>query len=113
MAELVHRYWILGIECTLLEIQKLAYSLEGSIATTNLDNPLDLRFEANKFGPYAPRLTHLLNALDGSYLHCEKRLADAGPLGVILLEDSKKEKVFGISHFPRGERLSAGFGSNN
>jgi len=93
VAELVRRYWILGIECTLLEIQKLAYFLERSIEATNLDNPLDLRFEANKFGPYAPRLTHLLNALDGSYLHCEKRLADAGPLDVIWFEDSKKDKI--------------------
>ncbi len=31
VAELVRRYWILGIECSLLEIQKLAYFLERSI----------------------------------------------------------------------------------
>jgi O-acetyl-ADP-ribose deacetylase (regulator of RNase III) len=93
IAELVRRYWILGIECTVLEVQKLAYLLERSIETLKLDNPLDLRFEANKFGPYAPRLTHLLNALDGSYLHCAKRLADAGPLDVIWFEDAKADKV--------------------
>jgi O-acetyl-ADP-ribose deacetylase (regulator of RNase III) len=93
VAGLVRRYWILGIECSLLEIQKLAYFLERSTNAANLDNPLDLRFEANKFGPYASRLTHLLNALDGSYLHCEKRLADAGPLDVIWFEDAKKDKV--------------------
>jgi O-acetyl-ADP-ribose deacetylase (regulator of RNase III) len=93
IAELVRRYWILGIECTLLEIQKLAYFLERSIEARKLDNPLDLRFEANKFGPYAPRLMHLLNALDGSYLHCSKRLADAGPLDVIWFDDEKKDKV--------------------
>jgi hypothetical protein len=45
------------------------------------------------YGPYALRLTHLLNALDGSYLHCDKRLADAGPLDLIWFEDSKKEYV--------------------
>ncbi|KAB0268473.1 macro domain-containing protein [Microvirga brassicacearum] len=93
VAELVRRYWILGIECTLLEVQKLAYFLERSIEASELVNPLDLRFEANRFGPFAPRLTHLLNALDGSYLHSEKRLADAGPLDVIHFEDSKKDKV--------------------
>ncbi len=93
VAELIRRYWILGIECTLLEVQKLAYFLERSIITQNLNNTLDLQFAANKFGPYATKLTHLLDNLDGSYLHCEKRLADAGPLDVIWFDDSKKEKL--------------------
>lgn len=93
IAELVRRYWILGIECTLLEVQKLAYFLERYVEALKLPNSLDLRFEANKFGPFAPRLTHLLDRLDGSYLHCEKRLADAGPLDAIWFEDSKRETV--------------------
>jgi hypothetical protein len=93
VAELVRRYWIMGIECSLLEVQKLAYFLERNIQRLQLENPLDLRFEANRYGPYAPRLTHLLNALDGSYLHCEKRLSDAGPFDVIWFEDAKKDKV--------------------
>ncbi len=93
VAELVRRYWILGIECTLLEIQKLAYLLERQITERDLGNPLDLQFSANRYGPYADRLTHLLNALDGSYLHCEKRLADAGPLEVIWFDDAKKDKI--------------------
>jgi O-acetyl-ADP-ribose deacetylase (regulator of RNase III) len=93
IAELVRRYWILGIECSLLEIQKLAYFLERGIDRFGFDNQLDLRFEANKFGPYSSRLTHLLNALDGSYLHCHKRLADAGPMDVIWFEDSKSDRV--------------------
>ncbi len=93
VAELVRRYWILGIECSLLEIQKLAYFLERNIEKLELANPLDLEFSADKFGPYAPRLTHLLNRLDGSYLHCDKRLPDAGPLDVIWFEDAKKDKV--------------------
>jgi len=93
VAELVRRYWVLGIECTLLEVQKLAYLLERNIVKLGIHNPLDLRFEANKFGPYASRLTHLLDALDGSYLHCEKRLGDAGPLDVVWFEDSKRDRV--------------------
>jgi hypothetical protein len=67
VAEPVRRYWILGIECSLLEIQKLAYLLERSVEKLGLNNPLDLRFQADKYGPYAPRLTHLLDGLDGSY----------------------------------------------
>lgn len=93
VAELVRRYWVLGIECTLLEIQKLAWFLERSIKRSGLNDPLELQFDANKFGPYAHRLTHLLNALDGSYLHCDKRIADAGPLDVIWFDDSRKDRV--------------------
>jgi O-acetyl-ADP-ribose deacetylase (regulator of RNase III) len=93
VAELVRRYWIVGIECSLLEIQKLAYFLERSIEILKIKNPLDLRFQADKYGPYAPRLTHLLDGLDGSYLHCGKRIGDASPLDVIWFEDSKRDKV--------------------
>lgn len=91
--ELVRRYWILGIECTLLEIQKLAYLLERNILEEGLQNPLNLQFSANRYGPYADRLKHLLNALDGSYLHCDKRLADASPLDVIRFDDAKRDQV--------------------
>jgi hypothetical protein len=90
IVELVRRYWILGIECSLLEIQKLAWFLERTIESSGALNTLDLRFEAAKYGPFARRLDHLLNALDGSYLHCEKRLADAGPSDVIWFDDSKR-----------------------
>lgn len=93
IAELVRQYWVLGIECTLLEIQKLAWFLERNIEQFASDNPLNLQFEANKFGPYANRLDHLLDALDGSYLHCDKRIADAGPTDIIRFEDSKKDHV--------------------
>lgn len=91
VAEIIRQYWILGIECTMLEIQKLAWFLERNIEKCAPDNPLDLRFEANKFGPFATRLNHLLNALDGSYLHCNKRIADAGPMDIIWFDDNKKD----------------------
>ncbi len=93
VVELVRRYWILGIECTLLEIQKLAYMLERAILRKGLANPLNLQFSANRYGPYADRLMHLLDLLDGSYLHCDKRLADADPFDLIWFDDAKKEKV--------------------
>jgi len=93
IAELVRRYWVLGMECSLLEIQKLAWFLERVIEQTESDNPLKLAFKANQFGPYADRLRHLLDALDGSYLRCEKRIADASPMDVIWFDDSKKEKL--------------------
>lgn len=92
IAELVRRYWVLGMECSLLEIQKLAWFLECSIERVGL-TPLDLRFAPNKYGPYADRLRHLLEGLDGSYLHCDKRIGDADPLDVIWFDDGRKTFV--------------------
>ncbi len=93
IAELVRRYSVLGLECTNLEVQKLAWFLHRGIAQLSLADPLDLRFTANKYGPYADRLRHLLDGLDGSYLHCEKRLSDAGPFDLIWFEDAKRKAV--------------------
>lgn len=93
IAELVRRYWVLGMECSLLEIQKLAWFLERAIEAEGIDNPLDLRFKANSYGPYADRLRHLLNGLDGSYLKSEKRINDCDPLDTIWFNDAKREKV--------------------
>ncbi|AKO03551.1 type II toxin-antitoxin system antitoxin DNA ADP-ribosyl glycohydrolase DarG [Xanthomonas oryzae pv. oryzicola] len=92
IAELVRRYWVLGMECGLLEIQKLAWFLERNIERAGLPE-LDLRFSAHKYGPYADRLRHLLNGLDGSYLHCDKRISDADPLDVIWFDDNRKSFV--------------------
>lgn len=93
VAELVRRYWILGIECSLLEIHKLAWFLERNIKHLSPDNPLKLRFQANRYGPYSQPLQHLLNALDGSYLHCDKRLSDADATDVIWFDDSLRDRV--------------------
>lgn len=98
IAELVRRYWILGMECTNLEVQKLAWFLQRAIVAMHLPDPLDLRFEPNKYGPYADRLRHLLNGLDGSFLHCRRRLADAGPMEPIWFEESRKEQVLSYLH---------------
>lgn len=94
IAELVRRYWVLGMECSLLEIQKLVWFLERAIERYNPDdNPLNLQFAPHKYGPYANRLDHLLNNLDGSYLHSEKRISDADPLDVIWFDDERKAVV--------------------
>lgn len=91
IAEAVRRYSVLGIECTFLEVHKLAYLLQESLRSLGLDDPMDLRFTANKYGPYADRLRHLLDRLDGSYLHAPKRVADASPLDVVWFEESKRQ----------------------
>ena len=92
IAELVRRYWVLGMECSMLEIQKLAWFLERNIERAGLA-PLDLRFVAHRYGPYADRLRHLLEGLDGSYLHSDKRIGDADPLDVIWFDDGRKAFV--------------------
>ncbi len=93
VAEMVRRYCILGIECTILEVQKLAWFIETSVGDLGLPNPLNLGFSANRFGPYADKLRHVLDSLDGSYLHGDKRMGDARPLDQVRFEDSKKDAI--------------------
>jgi hypothetical protein len=55
----------------------------------------------------------MLNGLDGSYLHCDKRLADAGPFEPIRFDEAKRDlvglfmKTEGKSHLPAVEATSA------
>lgn len=93
IAEMIRRYGVLGIECTLLEAQKLAWFLQRSIKKMGLADPLKLNFKADRYGPYASNLDHLLDKLDGSYLHCAKRLADAKAFEAIWFVDSQREKL--------------------
>jgi O-acetyl-ADP-ribose deacetylase (regulator of RNase III) len=103
IVELVRRYAILGLDCTNLEVQKLAWFLDRAVQTLRLPDLLDLRFEAKKYGPYADRLRHLLDSLDGSYLHCEKRLSFAGPLDLMWFDDGRRQAV---ASFLRSERAA-------
>lgn len=93
IAELIRRYWILGIECSLLEVQKLAWFLQQEIEASQLEDPLNIEFSAQRYGPYADALRHLLNAMDGSYLRSEVRIPDASPTDVIAFNDAKKDQV--------------------
>ncbi len=93
IAEAIRRYWVLGIECTLLEVQKLAWFLERSIRQRGLDDVLNLHFQADRYGPYSSRLNHLLDALDGSYLRSDKRISDCGPMDTIAFADAETEVV--------------------
>jgi O-acetyl-ADP-ribose deacetylase (regulator of RNase III) len=93
LLELVRRYAVLGLDCTSLEVHKLAWFLDRAIRALHLPDPLHLRFEARTYGPYAGRLTQLLEGLDGSYLRCEKRLGVAGPFDLIWFEDGRREAV--------------------
>jgi O-acetyl-ADP-ribose deacetylase (regulator of RNase III) len=53
------RYLVLGYQLTLLEVHKLLYFLQEA------GEPLKLRFEKQRYGPYADNLRHLLHRLEG------------------------------------------------
>ena len=93
IAEMIRRYWVLGIECTYLEVQKLGWFLERAIHSLGVEDPLKLHFQADKYGPYSDRLCHLLDALDGTYLHCNKRLSDASPTDTIWFDEERRKYI--------------------
>lgn len=93
VTEMVRRYCLLGIECSILEVQKLAWFIERGVKRSKVNDSLKFEFVADKFGPYSHNLQKLLDALDGSYLHCDKRLADAEPLDLIRFNGDKRDKL--------------------
>jgi O-acetyl-ADP-ribose deacetylase (regulator of RNase III) len=93
VAEGIRRYSVLGFECSILEVQKVAWFLQRAVISLGLPDSLKLDFDANKYGPYSDKLRHVLDALDGSYLHCAHRIADAGPLEPIWFEPAKREQM--------------------
>jgi O-acetyl-ADP-ribose deacetylase (regulator of RNase III) len=93
ISEMVRRYWVLGMDCSLLEIHKLAWFLQRAIQKQGQELDLNLKFSANYYGPYSNNLEHLLNALDGSYLQADKRITDSSKEDVIRFNDVKKEKL--------------------
>lgn len=92
ISELVRRYWILGIECTLLEIQKLIWFLQCNIERNReLKNEINAKFVAHYYGPYAHNISYLLDKLDGSYLLADRRIPDCKPSDVIWFNNDKSE----------------------
>ncbi len=98
IAELVRRYWVVGTSCSVLEIQKLAWFLDRTMKKAGVPEELNLDFSANRYGPYSDHLRHLLDKLDGSYLHCDKRISDALPSDSIWFEDRKKDDIAAYLH---------------
>ena len=91
--ELVRRYWVLGIDCTILEVQKLVYFLDKRLKQQGNAQLFNLKFEADLYGPHARNLYHLLNSLDGSYLSAVKRIPDCTPTDTIGVRYDQQEKV--------------------
>jgi len=59
---LMKQYATLGYSRTLLEIQKLAYFLQEA------GEPLELRYEAGLYGPYAANLNKVLERIEGHFI---------------------------------------------
>ena len=59
---LMERYAALEYDCTLLEVQKLAYFLQAA------EEPLRLDFVRGKYGPYAAKLNKVLEVMEGHFI---------------------------------------------
>ena len=94
VAEMIRRYSVLGMGCTNLEVHKLAWFLQRAfVQMGSMKDPLRLRFVADRYGPYADQLRHLLDAMDGSYLHSERRLSEASPFQSISFASERRDQV--------------------
>ena len=60
--KIIRKYSELAYRLTLLEIQKLAYFIQEA------GEPLKLRYEEGKYGPYAHNLNKVLEILEGHYI---------------------------------------------
>ena len=67
--------------------------MRRTIHSLGIDDPLNFQFKADKYGPFSDRLRHMLDALDGTYLHCDKRLSDAGPSDTIWFDEERRRRV--------------------
>lgn len=106
VAEMVRRYCLLGIDCSILEVQKLGWFIERGVGRFQIADPLKFKFQANKYGPYSHNLTKLLDSIDGSYLQCDKRLADAGPLDLIRFNQAKHDRIQAYLNSGEGKEFS-------
>ena len=93
IAEMVRRYEVLGFDCSLLEVQKLSWFLQRALVTTRTEDPIKVDFVAGRYGPYADSLRHVLNALDGSFLHSEKRIADSNRNDTVTFEYAREAEL--------------------
>ena len=84
-----------------LEIQKLAYFLQEA------GQPLKLNFQRDKYGPYADNLRHVLNRLDGHYIHgVGDNTEKAASASIHLSENAVTEAEFFLESSGAGESLA-------
>jgi O-acetyl-ADP-ribose deacetylase (regulator of RNase III) len=78
---LVAGYLTSAVGASLIEVQKLMYFLQEA------GEPLQLRYQKNRYGPYADNLRHVLRELEGAYVSGygdgSARVMEAEPLEVL------------------------------
>ena len=72
---------------------KLGRFLERTIHSLGNDDPLNFEFKADKDGPYSDLLRQMLDALDGTCLHCDKQLCGARPSDTIWFDQAHRRHV--------------------
>lgn len=81
LVAMVNHYSALALGATQIEIQKLMYFLQEA------GEPLNLRYTAHRYGPYADNLRHVLKAVEGHYLSGygdgSGRVHDSEPIKVL------------------------------
>ena len=93
ISEAIRRYSDIGNLCTMLEVQKLAWFIQRiGLSFSNL-NIFEVEFKQDRYGPYAYKLNYLLNSIDGSYISCQKRVADSSPLDFVWFNYKKSDHV--------------------
>jgi O-acetyl-ADP-ribose deacetylase (regulator of RNase III) len=99
LIKLMDQYAAMAYRLTLLEIQKLAYFLQEA------GQPLRLQYAAGHYGPYAPNLNKVLEALEGHYTRGYGD-SDKPDVEVYLLEGASQEAdTFLAAHQAEHERL--------
>ena len=81
LVAMVDRYSCVALGASLIEIQKLMYLLQEA------GEPLRLRYQAQRYGPYADNLRHVLKAVEGHHLRGfgdgSATVSDAEPIQVL------------------------------
>ena len=89
IAEIVRRYCVLGMDCSILEVQKLTWFIVRGAKRHQVPDPFGFKFEANAFGPHSHCLSDLLDSLDGSYLCSDKPFAQSSLTDLVLVQRSE------------------------
>jgi O-acetyl-ADP-ribose deacetylase (regulator of RNase III) len=93
LLDILRQYSDFGIDCSVLELHKLAWFLSRAISRYVPDGDLQLDFCAHKYGPYSDKLRHLIGNLEGSFILCSQRINDARPLDPIRFNYDKLTTV--------------------
>jgi O-acetyl-ADP-ribose deacetylase (regulator of RNase III) len=100
---LLARYVGPGLGATPIEVQKLMYFLQIA------GEPLQLDFVRGRYGPYAEKLNHVLNLVEGHYLRGfgdrSKSVRDADPIE-LLPEAAAEADAFLAEHPDTRERFA-------